>query len=146
MVRRTKCRQIYEKPLLPTRPHGQNGKILPHSRAMNGYAGPSPSRNRRPEKSTLKECARNLKKECAGRVVGPVALIVEVGAAGGGRTESRPRVEYSPSLIFALGTASQKFSAENFCSGGRILAVRAGPAPCYAHRMSIMFYRRLNLY
>ena len=33
---------------------------------------------------------------------------------------SRPRLKCSPPLAFGLGTASQKFSAENFCSGVRL--------------------------
>jgi hypothetical protein len=48
------------------RRRGQNGRILRHSRAMNGSAGLSPSRNRKPEGSTLSAYARNLKKERAG--------------------------------------------------------------------------------
>jgi len=34
---------------------------------------------------------------------------------------SRPRLECSPPLAFGLGTASQNFSAEKFCSGVRLL-------------------------
>jgi hypothetical protein len=37
---------------------------------MNGYAGRSPLKSRKPEGSTLKGCVQNLKREFAGLVVG----------------------------------------------------------------------------
>jgi hypothetical protein len=47
-------------------------------RAMSGYAGPSPLRNRKPGESMSREYARNLKRECVGLVVGPVVVIVKI--------------------------------------------------------------------
>jgi hypothetical protein len=70
MVRYTAYRRIYEKFSFLTRPRGQNGRILRPSRAMSGSAGLSPSRNRKPEGSTLTVYTRNLKKECADLVAG----------------------------------------------------------------------------
>lgn len=52
-------------------------------RAMNGSAGSSPSRNRRPEGSTSSGYARNSKKECAGHVAGPTALTAEISIGKG---------------------------------------------------------------
>src|SRR6266436_2859760 len=56
---------------------GQNGRTLRHSRAMSGSAGLSPSRNRKPEDSTLSEYARNSRKECADLVAGQAVLTAE---------------------------------------------------------------------
>src|SRR5260370_13868075 len=49
---------------------------------MSGSAGLSPSRNRKPEGSTLSECAWNLRKECAGLVAGQAVLTAEIRTAG----------------------------------------------------------------
>jgi hypothetical protein len=45
---------------------------------MSGSAGLSPSRNRKPEGSTLNEYARNLRKECAVLVAGQAVLTAEI--------------------------------------------------------------------
>jgi hypothetical protein len=45
---------------------------------MSGSAGLSPSRNRKPESSTLNGYAQNLRKECAGLVAGQAVLTVEI--------------------------------------------------------------------
>jgi len=45
---------------------------------MSGSAGLSPSRNRKPEGSTLSEYARNSKRECAALVAGPAVLTAEI--------------------------------------------------------------------
>ena len=56
---------------------------------MNGYAGPSPLKERKQGESMLKECSRNLKKECADLVVGSVVSIEQI-------SQSAPRYkEYS---------------------------------------------------
>ena len=81
MVRYTACRRIYEKFSFLTRPRGQNGRILRPSHAMSGSAGLSPSRNRKPEGSTLSVYARNLKKECADLVAGQAVLTAEIKTA-----------------------------------------------------------------
>ena len=81
MVRYTAYRRIYEKLSFLTRPRGQNGRILRPSCAMNGSAGLFPSRNRKPEGSTLSVYARNLKKECAGLVAGQAVLTAEIRTA-----------------------------------------------------------------
>jgi len=81
-VRCTVYQRIYEKFSFRTRRRGQNGRILLHSRAMSGSAGLSPSRNRKPEGSTLSEYARNLRKECAGLVAGQAVLTAEVKDGG----------------------------------------------------------------
>lgn len=81
MVRYTAYRRIYEKFSFLTRPRAQNGRILRLSRAMSGSAGLSPSRNRKPEGSTLSVYARNLKKECAGLVAGLAVLTAEIKTA-----------------------------------------------------------------
>lgn len=44
---------------------------------MSGSAGLSPSRNRKPEGSTLSGYARNSRKECAGLVAGQAVLTAE---------------------------------------------------------------------
>ncbi len=77
--RGTQCTtRIYERFSFLTRRRWQNGRILRHSRAMNGSAGLSPSRKRKPEGSTLSGCARNLRKECAGLVAGQAVLTAEI--------------------------------------------------------------------
>ena len=82
MVWFTKCQQIYEKPwLLPQ--CETHGMTLRRSRAMSGFAGLPPSRNRRQENTMSSEHARSLSKENAGLVVGQAALIVEI--SGGAR-------------------------------------------------------------
>ena len=81
MVRYTAHRRIYEKFSFLTRPRGQNGRIFRPSRAMSGSAGLSPSRNRKPEGSTLSVYARSLKKECAGLVAGQAVLTAEIKTA-----------------------------------------------------------------
>src|SRR5579883_825252 len=48
---------------------------------MSGSAGLSPSRNRKPEGSTLSGYARNLRKECAGLVAGQAVLTAELMTA-----------------------------------------------------------------
>jgi hypothetical protein len=45
---------------------------------MSGSAGLSPSKNRKPEGSTLSAYARNLKKECAGLVAGQAVFTAEI--------------------------------------------------------------------
>jgi|SRR5215472_16640053 len=69
--------RIYEEFLFLTRRCEQNGRILRNSRGMNGSAGLSPSRNRKPEGSTSNGCARNLRKEYAGLVVGRAVLTAD---------------------------------------------------------------------
>jgi dihydrofolate reductase len=49
---------------------------------MSGSAGLSRSRNRKPEGSTSSGYARNLEKECAGRVAGQAVLTAEVKDGG----------------------------------------------------------------
>jgi len=78
LERYTLYQQIYKRFSSPTRPHGQNGRILRHSHAMNGSAGLSPSRNRKPEGSTLSVYARSSRKECAGLVAGLAVLTAEM--------------------------------------------------------------------
>jgi hypothetical protein len=46
---------------------------------MNGFAGLSPSKNRKPEGSTLSGYAANLRKECAGLVAGQAVRTAEIG-------------------------------------------------------------------
>ena len=77
-MRYTVYRRIYERFSFLTRWRGQNGRILRHSRAMSGSAGLSPSRNRKPEGSTLNGYARNLREECAGPVAGQAVLTAEI--------------------------------------------------------------------
>jgi hypothetical protein len=77
-VRYTAYQRIYERFSFLTLPRAQNGRILRHSRAMSGSAGLSPSKNRKPEGSTLSAYARNLKKECAGLVAGQAAFTAEI--------------------------------------------------------------------
>src|SRR5258708_9653423 len=79
-ARYTVYQRIYERFSFLTRRRGQNGRILRHSRAMSGSAGLSPSRNRKPEGSTLSEYVRNLRKECAGLVAGQAVLTAEMRA------------------------------------------------------------------
>jgi hypothetical protein len=69
--------RIYERFSFPIQLLGQNGRILRHSRAMNGSAGLSPSRNLKPEGSTLSGYAQNSRKECAGLVAGQAVLTAE---------------------------------------------------------------------
>jgi hypothetical protein len=76
-VRYTVFQPIYGRSSFLTRLRVQNGRILPHSHAMNGSAGLSPSRNRKPEHSTLSGYARSLRKECAGLVAGQAVLTAE---------------------------------------------------------------------
>ena len=45
---------------------------------MSGSAGLSPSRNRKPEGSTLSGYARNLRKECVGLVAGQAVLTADI--------------------------------------------------------------------
>jgi hypothetical protein len=78
LERYTLYQQIYERFSSPTRPRGQNGRILRHSHAMNGSAGLFPSRNRKPESSTLSVYARSSRKECAGLVAGLAVLTAEM--------------------------------------------------------------------
>jgi hypothetical protein len=81
VVRYTAYRRIYAKFSFLTRPRVQNGRILRPSRAMSGSAGLSPSRNRKPEGSTLSVYERNLKKECADLVAGQAVLTAEIKTA-----------------------------------------------------------------
>src|SRR5437667_8390875 len=69
--------RICERFSFPIPLHGQNGRTLRRSRAMSGSAGLSPSRNRKPEDSTLSEYARNLRKECADLAAGQAVLTGE---------------------------------------------------------------------
>src|ERR1700680_1389068 len=69
--------RICERFSFPIPLRGQNGRTLRHSRAMSGSAGLSPSRNRKREDSTLSECARNLRKECADLAAGQAVLTAE---------------------------------------------------------------------
>jgi hypothetical protein len=61
---------------------------------MSGSVGLSPSRNRKPEGSTLSAYARNLKKECAGLVAGQAALIAEIRTAYFYSTSSPPTEQF----------------------------------------------------
>src|SRR5262245_48935221 len=72
------CPPICERFSFPTRRRGQNGRILRHSQGMNGSAGLSPSRNRKPEDSTLSGYSPSLRKECAGLVAGQAVLTAEL--------------------------------------------------------------------
>jgi len=45
---------------------------------MSGSVGLSPSKNRKPEGSTLSGYVRNLRKECAGLVAGQAVLTAEI--------------------------------------------------------------------
>src|SRR5215469_6741951 len=81
LARYTVYQRIYERFSFLTRWRGQNGRILLHSRAMSGSAGLSPSRNRKPEGSTLSGYARNLRKECADLVAGQAVLTAEIRMA-----------------------------------------------------------------
>src|ERR1700722_5983195 len=67
---RTQCRRIYGRHLWLIRKHVQNGRILRRSRATSGFVGLFPLRRQRPESSTSKESAVNLKKACEGHVAG----------------------------------------------------------------------------
>src|SRR5262249_16207366 len=82
-ARYTAYQRICERFSFRTRRHGQNGRTLHHSLAMSGFVGLSPSRNRKPEGNTLSGSARNLRKECGGRVVGPAVLTAEIRTDGG---------------------------------------------------------------
>jgi len=82
LERYTLCQRIYEKFSFLTRPREQNGRILRHSPAMNGSAGLSPSRNRKPESSTLSVYALSLRKEYAGLVAGLAVLTAEIRMTG----------------------------------------------------------------
>jgi hypothetical protein len=73
----TKCRRIYERPLFQRLRHKRHGKILRHSRAMSGSAGSYQARKRRQGVSVSRKHSRSSKAECAGLVVGSVALTVE---------------------------------------------------------------------
>src|SRR6516162_8085732 len=74
----TNCQRIYERSLVLTQRHKRHGKILRHSRAMNGSAGFSPQGNRRRGIVGSRGRARSSSKECAALVVGPVALIAKI--------------------------------------------------------------------
>jgi hypothetical protein len=76
-VRYTVFRPIYGRSSFLTRLRAQNGRILRHSRAMNGSAGLSPSRKWKAEGSTLSGYAWSLRKECVGLVAGQAALTAE---------------------------------------------------------------------
>src|SRR6266481_8359423 len=78
MARYTAYQRAYKKFSFLTRRRGQNGRISRHSRAMSGSAGLSPSKNWKPEDSTLSGYARNLRKECAGLVAGQAVLTAEI--------------------------------------------------------------------
>jgi hypothetical protein len=45
---------------------------------MNGYVGQSPLRSQKPEDTMLRECARNLKRECADLVVGMAVFTEQI--------------------------------------------------------------------
>ena len=75
-----KCRRIGERQFFLRRRRGQCGKILPRLRATSGFAGLLRARKPRREISVSRRGSQSLKAECAGRVVGPVVLIVD-GAA-----------------------------------------------------------------
>jgi hypothetical protein len=45
---------------------------------MNGYAGRSPLRSRKPEENMLKGCVQNSKRECAALVVGMAAFTGQI--------------------------------------------------------------------
>jgi hypothetical protein len=80
VVRYTLYQRICEKFSFLTRRREQNGRILRHSRAMNGSAGSSPSRGRKPEGSTLSGYAQNLRKECVGLVAGQAVPTAEMNS------------------------------------------------------------------
>jgi hypothetical protein len=90
MVRYTAYRRIYEKLSFLTRPRWQNGRILRPSRAMSGSAGLCPSRNRKPEGSTLSVYARNLKKDA------PLICGLFLGRQASMPTELHPRKPRPP--------------------------------------------------
>ena len=69
------CRQIYGRLLLELPHRAPGGKILRRWRAVSGSAGLSPAKKHKREASALKRRSRNLRAECAGRVVGLAALI-----------------------------------------------------------------------
>src|SRR6267143_1713417 len=81
---------------------------------MSGSAGLSPSRNRKPEGSTLSVYARNLKKECAGLVAGQAVLTAEIKT----RTCIRHRPLPTPTeRLLSFNTEEQ-----SVCSPGRCVS------------------------
>jgi hypothetical protein len=56
---------------------------------------------------------------------------------------NRPRLKCSPPLAFGLGTASQNFSAEKFCSGVRFLYEAAQKRTC-TNRFFFVLWRLLE--
>src|SRR5260221_3989523 len=103
--------RIYEGFSFPIPLLGQTGRTLRHSRAMSGFAGLSPSRNRKPEDSTLSGYARNSRKECAGLVAGQAALTAENKLVKEIDTEESTRMNFSglPELSRNLGINCQTF-------------------------------------
>jgi len=95
--------RIYERFSFPIPLRGQNGRILRHSRATSGSAGLSPSRNRKPEGSTLSGYARNSRKECAGLVAGQVVLTDENKGVDCTLSRPRPIVRVLSNHKFVLG-------------------------------------------
>src|SRR5881394_3399100 len=92
--------RIYEKFSFLTQRRGQNGRILRHSLAMIGSAGSSPSRNRKPEGSTLRGYAPSLRKECVGLVAGQAVLTAEIRTMGFHSPASFPHCHRSDSSPF----------------------------------------------
>src|SRR3989344_6933226 len=72
------CRGICGRLLLLRRRRGQYGTTLRRSRAMSGFVGLYPAKKRRRVISVSRRESRSLRAECAGRVAGPVVLIVEM--------------------------------------------------------------------
>jgi len=60
--------------------HKSGGKTSRHWRAMNGFAGQSPPKNRRREKIISRGQSQSFWKANAGLVVGPAASIVEISS------------------------------------------------------------------
>ena len=77
VVRCTKYQRICEGPLLLPRRRKPHGKTLRRLHAMNGFVGFWTRRNRRQGAAGSSSRARNFSVECAGRVVGLGARIVE---------------------------------------------------------------------
>ena len=69
----TKFQSIYKKSLPLPQGYEQYGRILPHSHAMSGSVGLSPSRKRRRGVTTLKGLRKSFWRESADLVVGQVA-------------------------------------------------------------------------
>src|SRR3974377_778734 len=78
VVLSTNCQRTYGKPSLLTQRRWRHGRILRLLRAMNGYAGLSIRKKQKPERSTLKGCARNSKRACADLAVGMAVFTARI--------------------------------------------------------------------